>query len=56
MIARLSGIDGGAAECEKALARYADDPGVMLTGAEREAVMVVRAVLARVADQERDAH
>ena len=56
MIARLSDIDGSAAECAKALARYADDPDMMLTDAEREAIRVVRAVLARVADKERDAH
>jgi antitoxin (DNA-binding transcriptional repressor) of toxin-antitoxin stability system len=55
MIARLSGIDDSTAECEKALARYADDPDMTLTGAEREAIKVVRAVLARVADKERDA-
>ncbi len=56
MIARLSDIGGGAAECEKALARYADDPDMMLTGVEREAIRVVRAVLARLADKEHDAH
>ena len=55
MIARLSDIDGTAAECEKALARYADDPDIVLTGAELEAIRVVRAVLARVADQQHDA-
>lgn len=55
MIARLSGIEVSAAECEKALARYADDPGMMLTGAEQEAVRMVRAVLTRIADEERDA-
>jgi antitoxin (DNA-binding transcriptional repressor) of toxin-antitoxin stability system len=55
MIARLSGIDGSAAEYEKALVRYADDPDMMLTGAEREAIRVVRTILARVADKERDA-
>jgi len=55
MIARLSDT-GSAAECEKALARYAHDPDMTLTGAEREAIRVVRAVLARVADKERDAH
>ena len=37
------------------LARYSDDPDLMLTDHEREAIMVVRAVLARVADKERDA-
>ena len=55
MIARLSGIEVSAAECEKALARYADDPGMTLTGAEQEAVRMVRAVLTRIADEERDA-
>lgn len=55
MIARLSGTGGSAAECEKALARYAGDPDMMLTGAELEAIRVVRAVLARIADKERDA-
>ena len=55
MIARLSGIEVSAAECEKALARYADDRGMMLTGAEQEAVRMVRAVLTRIADEERDA-
>jgi len=55
MIARLSGIEVSAAECEKALARYAGDPGMTLTGAEQEAVRMVRAVLARIADEERDA-
>jgi len=39
-------IDDSTAECEKALARYADDPDMMLTGVEREAIKVVRAVLA----------
>jgi antitoxin (DNA-binding transcriptional repressor) of toxin-antitoxin stability system len=53
-IAQLSDTDGDAAECEKILARYADDPGAMLTGPEREAIIVVRAVLARVADEERN--
>jgi antitoxin (DNA-binding transcriptional repressor) of toxin-antitoxin stability system len=55
MIARLSGIEVSAAECEKTLARYADDPDMMLTGAEQEAVRMVRAVLTRIADEERDA-
>ena len=55
MIARLSDIGGSAAECEKVLARYADDPDMMLTGAELEAIRVVRAVLARIADKEHDA-
>ncbi len=54
-IARLVDTDGNAAECEKILARYADDPGMMLTDPEREAISVVRAVLTRVADEERDA-
>jgi hypothetical protein len=35
--------------------RNADDPDVMLTGHERETIRVVRAVLARVAEKERDA-
>jgi antitoxin (DNA-binding transcriptional repressor) of toxin-antitoxin stability system len=55
MITRLSNTDGSAAECEKILARYADDPGMMLTDPEREAIGVVRVVLARIADGERDA-
>jgi hypothetical protein len=55
MIARLSCIEVSAAECEKALARYADDPGMMLTGAEQDAVRMVRALLTRIADEEHDA-
>jgi prevent-host-death family protein len=54
-IARLADPGGNAAECEKALARYADDSGIMLTGPEREAIGVVRKVLTRMADKERDA-
>ena len=55
-IARLADTDGGgAAECGKILARYAEDPGMILTDSEREAISVVRAVLARVSDEERDA-
>ena len=48
-------FDSSAAECEKVLARYADDPDMMLTGHEREAIRVVRAALARVTETERDA-
>jgi hypothetical protein len=55
MIARLADIDRGAAECGNLLTRLTDDPDMMLTGHEREAIKVVRAVLARVADKERDA-
>jgi hypothetical protein len=55
MTTRLAGIDGSAAECEKVLARYVDDPGLGLTGPEREAISVVRAILAGIADEERDA-
>jgi hypothetical protein len=55
MITRLSDIEGRAAECEKVLACYADDSDLMLSGHEREAISVVRAVLARVADEEHDA-
>jgi antitoxin (DNA-binding transcriptional repressor) of toxin-antitoxin stability system len=54
-IARLADTSGGAAECEKILARYADDPRIILTDSEREALSVVRAVLARVSDEEPDA-
>jgi antitoxin (DNA-binding transcriptional repressor) of toxin-antitoxin stability system len=54
-IARLSDPDIRAAECEMILARYADDPGLMLTVPERDAIDVVRVVLARIADKERDA-
>ena len=60
-IARLAGPDGDAAECETILAGYAGDPGLELTGPEREAISVVRDVLTRIADnrmadKERDAH
>jgi len=44
-----------AVECEKVLARNADDPDMILTVHEQEAIRVVRAVLARVAEKERDA-
>lgn len=54
-IARLAGSGGDAAECEKMLARYADDPGIVLTGPEREAISIVRAALARAAGKEHDA-
>jgi prevent-host-death family protein len=54
-IARLGDCGDNAAECEKILAGYADDPGMKLTGSEREAISVVRDVLARMADKERDA-
>jgi prevent-host-death family protein len=54
-ITPLSGTDGSAAACENILARYADDPDMVLTALEREAISVVRVVLARVADKERDA-
>ena len=54
-IARLADPGDGAAECEKMLARYADDPGMVLTGPEREAISIVQAVLTRVADKEHDA-
>ncbi|MDQ2874347.1 MAG: type II toxin-antitoxin system Phd/YefM family antitoxin [Actinomycetota bacterium] len=54
-ITRLSDIGGSAAECEKVLARYAEDPGMILTADEREAIGVVRVVLARVADEGRHA-
>ena len=55
MIIRLAGIDSSAVECEKVLARDADDPGMTLTGHEQEAIRVIRTVLARVAEKERDA-
>ena len=54
-ITRLSDPDIRAAECEKTLARYADDPGIILTAPERDAINVAREVLARIADMERDA-
>ena len=54
-IARLADPGDNAVGCEKILAGYADDPGVMLTDPEREAIIVVRAILARLADKERDA-
>jgi len=54
-ITRLSDTDVSAAECEKILARYVDDPGITLTTPEREAIGVVRVALARIADEERDA-
>jgi prevent-host-death family protein len=54
-IARLGDCGDNAAECEKILAGYAGDPGMKLTGSEREAISVVRHVLARMADKERDA-
>lgn len=55
LIARLAGPGGNAAECEKILAGYADDPAMELTDPEREAISVVRDVLTRMADKERDA-
>jgi prevent-host-death family protein len=55
MIIQLVDTDSSAAECEKVLARYAADPDTMLTGREREAIRVVRAVMVRVAGKERDA-
>jgi prevent-host-death family protein len=54
-IARLGDPGDNAAECEKILAGYADDPGMELTDPEREAISVVRDVLTRMADKERDA-
>jgi prevent-host-death family protein len=54
-IARLGNPGDDAAECEKILAGYASDPGAELTGSEREAISVVRNVLARMADKEHDA-
>jgi prevent-host-death family protein len=53
-IARLADPGSNTAECEKMLARYADDPGMALTDPEREAIRIVRAVLTRVADKEHD--
>jgi len=55
MITRLAGIDSSAVECVTVLARNADDPAMMLTGHEREAIRAVRTVLSRVAAKERDA-
>src|SRR5271154_3815842 len=55
MITQLADIDSSAVECEKVLASNAADPDMMLTGHEQEATRVVRAVLARVAEKERDA-
>jgi hypothetical protein len=49
---KLPDTDGSAAECQKILARYADDPSTMLAACEREAIGVARAVLARVVDEE----
>jgi prevent-host-death family protein len=54
-IIQLSSAEGSASECEKVLARYADDPGMVLSASEREAIGVVRAVLARVANEESNA-
>jgi prevent-host-death family protein len=54
-ITGLSDVGGSAAECEKILARCVDDPGMVLTAREREAIGVVRVVLARVTDEERHA-
>jgi prevent-host-death family protein len=54
-ITRLGDPGDDAAECEKTLAGYADDPGLELTDPEREAISVVRDVLTRMADKERDA-
>jgi antitoxin (DNA-binding transcriptional repressor) of toxin-antitoxin stability system len=54
-IARLGDPGDDAAECEKILAGYADDPGLELTGPEREAIGVVRSVLTGMVDKERDA-
>lgn len=54
-ITRLGDPDGSAAECEKILAGYADDPGMGLTDPEREAISVVRDVLTRLADKDLDA-
>jgi hypothetical protein len=53
MITQLADIDSSAAECEKVSARNADNPDMMLTGHEQEAIRVVRAVLARAAEKER---
>jgi len=55
MITQLAGIDSSAVECEKVLARNADDSDMMLTGHEREAIRMVRAVLVGVAEMKRDA-
>lgn len=54
-IARLGDPGDNAADCEKILAGYADDPGLELTGPEREAISIVRGVLSRMADKEQDA-
>ena len=54
-MAEASFSDSSAVECERVLARNADDPDMMLTRHEQEAIRVVRAVLARVAEKERDA-
>ena len=54
-IARLGDPGDNAAECEKILASYADNPGLELTDPEREAISVVRGALTRMADKERDA-
>jgi hypothetical protein len=55
-IARLGDPGDNAADCEKILAGYAGDPGLELTGPEREAISIVRGVLSRMADKEQDAH
>ena len=55
MITQLADICSSAVECEKVLARNADDSDMMLTGHEREAIRMVRAVLVRVAEMKRDA-
>jgi hypothetical protein len=52
---KLSDADGSAAECEKILAQYADDPRTMVGACEREATGVARAVLPKVADEEPNA-
>jgi prevent-host-death family protein len=54
-IISLPDAESSAAECEKILARYVDDPGMMLTAREREAIGVVRVILTRVADEGRHA-
>lgn len=54
-IARLGDPGDNAAECEKILAGYADDPGLVLTDPEREAIRLVRGVLTRMAYKEHDA-
>lgn len=51
-IARLAGLGGNAAECEKMLARTQTIPA---SGPEREAVSIVQAALAKVAGKEHDA-